>query len=52
MGASAAEVVAIGDAIGSILGLAGRCRVIDKYNLRKNVEGLAVVFRKYLADAA
>lgn len=34
------------------VGAAGRLRVIEKYNLRKNVEHLADVFRENLADAA
>jgi glycosyltransferase involved in cell wall biosynthesis len=34
------------------IGSAGRCRVIDKYHLGKNVERLAGVFRQYLGEAA
>lgn len=34
------------------IGAAGRARVIEKYNLRKNVAILAGVFREHLADAA
>jgi glycosyltransferase involved in cell wall biosynthesis len=33
------------------VGAAGRSRVTEKYNLRKNVELLAGVFREYLGDA-